>query len=311
MEAESCDQSEVVVLMSAYNGEKYIEKQIESILSQVNIKVGLVVRDDGSTDGTRKILENYERLGSLRFIRGENKGFINSFWDLVMNAPEASYYAFADQDDVWLEDKLSRAVDRLKEEENIPVLYCANYILVDDQLNRKSQNTVYSIEGWKPEHFILTQTAALGNTMVWNYLLQKKITLHPECDWCCEHDHRMQFAAAMLGKIVIDKERTILYRQHSGNISGGVSRSFNKLKIKCSFLFNRLFGDDKQRHSNELRARSFLNCYRNELSDEMIEALELAVNYRKSVLDTVRLLKSDMCLGMPMNIKLRIVLHCL
>lgn len=305
---EECGRSEVVVLMSTYNGKKYIKQQIESILYQENIKVRLIVRDDGSTDGTQKILEHYERIGSIQFIRGENIGFINSFWNLVMNAPEASYYAFADQDDIWLKNKLCRAVACLKKE-YIPALYCANYIIVDDQLNKLAQNSIFTIEGWKPEYFILTQTAALGNTMVWNYSLQKKIVLHPECNWCCEHDHRMQFIAAMLGKIVIDKERTILYRQHSNNISGGVTRSFNKLKIKNKSIFERLFGDDKHKHSNELRAKSFLSYFRNELSGELIDNLELVVNYRKSIMDTIRLLKSDMCLTMPLHIKLRIVLH--
>ena len=104
----------IQILMSVYNGEKYLETQIKSILSQdcerKNIaKVTLLIRDDGSSDNTHEILNKYSKLypDSIRWYKGENIGVINSFFDLVEHSDEVDYYAFSDQDDYWLPDKLS------------------------------------------------------------------------------------------------------------------------------------------------------------------------------------------------------------
>ena len=302
----------VTVLLSSYNGEKYIREQIESILQQKCVNVNLIVRDDGSLDQTVSILKEYELQGKLTLFCGKNCGYVNSFWNLLMLAPDSEYYAFADQDDVWLKNKLLRAVEQLEKQPALPQLYCANYYIVDERLNiKKRQGRILSAEAWRPENFIITQTPALGNTMVWNHALHSKLTAHPECDWVTEHDHRMQFAAAMLGKITIDKERTILYRQHSANVSGGNFREGISVwwDIRKKLLRNRLYGDERHKHSNELRARNFLDAYRNELDENMIENLELVRDYRTSIRKTMKLLHSTVCRGMPFKVRIRVLLH--
>ena len=100
----------IAVLMSAYNGEKYISQQIDSVLTQTYPEVELYVRDDGSTDQTCRILEQYESEGKLHLLKGQNKGFARSFFLLLRKAPEAEYYAWCDQDDVWRSEKLERAI---------------------------------------------------------------------------------------------------------------------------------------------------------------------------------------------------------
>ena len=94
----------VLILLSTYNGERYIKEQIESLLKQENVKVSILVRDDGSTDGTINILNEYQKQGKLKWYTGENLKPAKSFMNLVENAPEYEYYAFCDQDDVWLKD---------------------------------------------------------------------------------------------------------------------------------------------------------------------------------------------------------------
>ena len=104
--------SSVIVVMSTYNGEKHLREQIDSILAQDRQPVSLLVRDDGSTDGTVQILEEYEKQGALELIRGENLGVVGSFISLIARvADSADYIALSDQDDVWHADKLSRARD--------------------------------------------------------------------------------------------------------------------------------------------------------------------------------------------------------
>ena len=89
----------VNVLLSAYNGEKYIKAQIDSILNQSYPNVELYVRDDGSKDGTLAIVREYEEKGLLHLEAGENVGFVKSFEWLIANGGEADYYAFSDQED--------------------------------------------------------------------------------------------------------------------------------------------------------------------------------------------------------------------
>ncbi|MBR7166470.1 MAG: glycosyltransferase [Bacteroidaceae bacterium] len=100
----------VQVLMSTYNGMQYIREQLQSIYAQQGVDLSLLVRDDGSTDGTLQLLDEEQQAGRLSWYSGKNLGPAFSFWDLLHNAPEAPYYAFCDQDDVWDADKLAVAV---------------------------------------------------------------------------------------------------------------------------------------------------------------------------------------------------------
>ena len=102
----------VQVVWSTYNGGKYLERQLDSIFDQKEVKVKFLVSDDGSTDNTRKILEKYKKKFSLTIILGSNLGFARSFWRLVQKANNADYYAFCDQDDIWENDKLISAVKK-------------------------------------------------------------------------------------------------------------------------------------------------------------------------------------------------------
>lgn len=76
----------VTVLLSAYNGEQYLEEQLESIINQKNCIVKIMVRDDGSSDSTCKILEQYEKQGYLTWYAGKNLGPAGSFYDLILKA---------------------------------------------------------------------------------------------------------------------------------------------------------------------------------------------------------------------------------
>ena len=107
--------------MSTYNGE---------ILNQDYPEISLLIRDDGSTDGTVDILKEYaQKYRDIDYYVGENLGVQNSFFDLMKRADKrAYYYAFADQDDVWLPGKIKRAIELLeredeKKDKRKPLLY--------------------------------------------------------------------------------------------------------------------------------------------------------------------------------------------
>ena len=90
----------ICILLSAYNGEKYIEEQLESLVGQQEVAADILVRDDGSSDKTHEILDKWQNKGLLKWYKGENLGFAKSFMDLVQRAGDYEYYAFCDQDDI-------------------------------------------------------------------------------------------------------------------------------------------------------------------------------------------------------------------
>ena len=139
----------IQVLMSTYNGDEYLKEQIDSILAQdcekkAGTKLKLLIRDDGSKDGTQKILGEYAKKypETIEWYQGQNVGVIKSFFDLVVKSDEkADYYAFSDQDDYWHKDKLSAGItniDKMSKEidtkKNMPLLYCCSPRLVDENL---------------------------------------------------------------------------------------------------------------------------------------------------------------------------------
>src|SRR5574344_1284030 len=103
----------VNVLLSSYNGEKYIKTLLDSVLSQENVDVDLLVRDDASSDTTIDILQSYQAKKQLNLLQGENMGPARSFLFLLQHSHDANYYAFADEDDFWEKEKLSVAIEKL------------------------------------------------------------------------------------------------------------------------------------------------------------------------------------------------------
>ena len=226
----------ICVLMSTYNGMAYIEEQIESILSEKNCDVHLLVRDDGSTDATLDILKSYEKKGSLTLISDNiNLGPAKSFLKLLEMAPDDGYYAFSDQDDCWNSDKLERALEMLTqaEENNMPLVYYSNSDVVDQNLNSTGKK-VYSGKQKPTLERVLCGYGIQGCTMVLNKALRdiflsvdmskERIGMHDFflCDLCM----------VCGGKILYDDFSTMKYRQHESNVVGYDVNATRLNKIK-------------------------------------------------------------------------------
>lgn len=215
----------VAVLMSTYNGEKFLHEQIESILAQTgNFSMDLWVRDDGSQDDTLKILEEYSIEGKLQWYSGKNLGPALSFWDLIMHCPGYDYYAFADQDDYWLPEKINSGLLMLQDE-CTPALYCANADLVDAELNTLGRK-VYRVHPKLDFETFLCETGLMGCTMVFNDSLAQIIHNHSMPHNIIMHDAFLAGVCLTVGgKIVYDQRSFMKYRQHGNNVVG-VSRGF-------------------------------------------------------------------------------------
>ncbi len=220
--------------MSTYNGEKYIREQLDSILQQ-SLPVEILIRDDGSSDGTISIIEEYMSKGvSIELIKGENVGVIASFFELIKVAPESDYYAFSDQDDYWLEDKIKNAVEMLGTED-MPMLYCSDTYLVDGDLNvikQEDRNPRPSFGNAIVEN-ICTGCTAVGNRQ----FIEKIRENIPDTTKIIMHDWWLYLIAELYGKTVFDHNAQISYRQHGNNEWGAKTSKWKVYKYRFKQLF--------------------------------------------------------------------------
>lgn len=244
----------VAVLMSTYNGEKYIQQQIESLLMQQDIALQIYIRDDGSTDSTKSILQQYAKKENIRVFYGENLGPTKSFWELITNnSIQADFYALADQDDYWFPEKLKVACEKLEMADGEKGLYFSNMILTDGELKEigfKDMTPRLNVAA------ALVTNRAYGCTIVINNLLREYI-MGLDITYVPEHDTKIyQIAVAVKANIVFDKESYIYYRQHEYNVVGA-RESFVKRNKKR--IVNTLI---KRKHIRRSAARALLSeCY--------------------------------------------------
>lgn len=230
----------VAVLIAAYNGEKYLSEQIDSIIKQTYKNVVIYIRDDGSEDKTPAIIRQYcEFYPNVIGIFGKkNLGYPGCFYALTDMKIDADYFMFADQDDVWLENKIERAVKRLNKENNeIPICYFAGYKICDSQLNfirdsndndRKIQfkDTLFEVCG-------LEFTMAINKCALDFLSMYKPQKAKARGTWMC-----MLFSA--FGKIVYENEPCAFYRRHDTAVTCSQTGfwGFQLWRLKTFFINN-------------------------------------------------------------------------
>lgn len=227
----------VQVLLSTYNGEEYICSQLDSILNQKDVNVRLLIRDDGSTDSTPSILRYYaNEHKNISYFRGKNHGVTASFFRLFELADsEADFYALADQDDVWDEDKLSIACQELAEH-TLPSLYCCESVITDNNLNpieagntitQETSSAVKKNASKITPDFknALIENIARGGSIVFNPALLKNVQIPMPVD-AYMHDWWLYLVASCFGTVIYDPVPHYKYRQHAGNVLGAASSSF-------------------------------------------------------------------------------------
>lgn len=217
----------VAVLLSAYNGETYIREQIDSILHQErDFELDLWVRDDDSTDQTREILDEYAKAGKLRWYTGHNIGSAHSFIDLIRHCGEYDFYAFSDQDDLWMPQKLQNGIRHIYTLDTA-ALYVANAELVDGNLTLLGKR-LYKKTPRTDFHTLVCAGGLLGCTMVFNRQLARYVQEYPCPPKLVMHDFYLAvLCAAVNGKIIFDELPCMKYRQHGRNVYG-VPHGFKK-----------------------------------------------------------------------------------
>lgn len=220
----------VCVLMSTYNGEKYIRKQLDSILTQdADCDIKIQVRDDCSKDCTISILKEYSADNNIVIENenGINLGPARSFYWLINNALDADYYAFCDQDDLWVQGKLSKAIESIKEFDSEPVLWISNYNNIDPEDKIIESNMLESPVD--DQYRALFYNNVPGCCMIFNRQLLERMQ-HLKLDNLRMHDILALNICLLTGKVIFEKEPYLLYRQHDNNAIGYYSKKISPVK---------------------------------------------------------------------------------
>lgn len=270
----------VCVLLSTYNGEKFIKTQVHSILNQTNVCVEIIIRDDGSTDNTVKIIKDFQ-LGNtnIKLLLGENIGYAKSFLTLLTLAPNTyDYYAFADQDDVWDCDKLYCAIQYIGKC-TIPILYGCNLRLVDEGLNFISEMKVPRIDDFEKGRYLIDKYG-YGCTMVLNQALRKLVICSTPSSGI-SHDNWVGLVAVFCGEFLFDNSCHISYRQHDQNVTGGRDSFYSKWKRRLKNL------TQITQLSRSIIAKDLLDNFSDLLDKSSIELLTMVATYKESIFNRV------------------------
>lgn len=229
-ECMQTDRKRIQVLLSTYNGAPYLREQLDSFLYQENFRhIKVLIRDDGSTDETPDILQEYSLKSGFEVVVGENIGVNASYrWLLQHSDPYCDYYAFSDQDDVWLQNKMSLSEQKLDQYGNRekPLLFFTLSQISDSDLAFLGISMFPSRGG--SFYNAMVQNVCPGHTQVFNRSLRELLLQSPAIgiqvfDWW------NYLLASSAGEILFEPVATVLHRQHGKNAVGYELRFFSKL----------------------------------------------------------------------------------
>lgn len=220
--------NKIAILLSAYNGEKYLPQQLDSLLNQDEGDIAIYIRDDGSTDGTNGIINRYVDAHRDRIMRftdeKQHRGAAASFMTMLEHI-ESDYYMFCDQDDVWLPSKVSDTFALMAEKEKRhggPVVVYTDLEVVDEHLSTIRPSLIHANGNdkliGKDYAWKITNTVT-GCTMMLNKPARALSLPYP--DYALMHDYWVNIRLMSHGGHVVFLDKpTIRYRQHASNVLG-------------------------------------------------------------------------------------------
>lgn len=279
----------ICILMATYNGEKFIAEQLQSIEEQTHKNWRLIISDDGSSDNTLTIAKQFQqKWGSdrLKIRQGPQQGFCQNFLSMACDtAIRANLYAFSDQDDIWMSDKLERAVSYFNKsnKSQLPRAYGTRTQIVDDALKPLGLSPEFTL----PRSFrnALIQSISGGNTQVFNFVA-KQLLEQAGLQKVISHDWWLyQLVKGAGGMFYYDSEPSLLYRQHPDAVLGS-NNSFRSRIERLYYVFNGRF-----KQWNDINYTALCNI-RHLLSKDNQDILDIFGRFRGARLkDRMRLLE--------------------
>lgn len=270
----------VTILMSVYNGQKFLREQIDSIRRQSigYDKIRILIRDDGSSDGSSQVLRELQDPNIVVY-QGNNIGTALSFWRLICDTElDSDYFAFSDQDDIWHANKLEKALEKLTNTD-VPQLYYANVEVADKNGNGTGQ-LLMTEENHLSVPTIMAGLHALGCTMVFNRAamrLYQSVTL----TGIEMHDRSCFLMTYLMGKIIYDAEPRMYYRQHERNLIGNEGEknlSYYKKRLRKTFTL----WFKSEEHDATVQASDMLRNFDGQLMKEDKRYLQMIAGYRNN-----------------------------
>ncbi len=259
----------VQILLSTYNGVTYLKPLMDSLLQQDYSQVSILVRDDGSSDSTIDLLQEYDAsYKNIQVVFGKNIGFVGSFLHLIELADfNADYFALCDQDDVWQPNKISEAIECLQQySQDIPLLYGSRAVLVDKNLkilgHTKIPRKKLSFQN------ALVECTLLGCTTVFNQAT-RQLLVGKFPRYAYGHDWWIYLVVSAFGSVFYDYNPKILYRQHNKNVFGISPSIIKNFQMKIYRFFTQ-----GQRQLVMKQAEEFGRLYASLIDDNSKNILE-------------------------------------
>lgn len=236
------NENRAVIFMATYNGEKYIQEQLESISNQTFKDWDLIISDDGSTDHTVDIAKEYAQneQHTIKIIEnnGKHGAYLNFYnamrWLLKQDENPYLYFFYCDQDDIWMPDKMEKEIQALQKIEDLeidkPVVCYSDLQIIDAEGidTGKKLSDFTDIRLNNPYNIFFSHRYIWGTTMAHNRVLWDKMELPDDITNDISHDCFLPKYAAAFGEVVYIDEPLVRYRRHGNNVSA-VPHSYNFL----------------------------------------------------------------------------------
>ena len=222
----------ISVAMATYNGEKYIKEQLDSILRQLSSNDEIIISDDGSTDNTVKIINSYKDK-RIKLINGPKLGVKKNFENAIKNC-NGKYIFLSDQDDIWLDNKVSIILEEFKKNNCTILLHDA--IVFDSDTNEIIYDSFYKFRNSKKGIINnIIKNSYIGCCMVFDSSLKDKILPIPNNIEM--HDQWIGILGEKYGTSLFIDEKLIKYRRHDNNVSKLKHNSlFKMIKMRLIFI---------------------------------------------------------------------------
>ena len=292
------DINDITVIMATYNGSKYLEAQMESIIGQSHKPYRIRVFDDVSSDNTLQLLKTYEKRTNIEVIqRPQNLGVIRNLKAALATIDGPEYIALADQDDVWLPQKLEISLGALKEIDIDPKKPALVYsdLMVIDQAGQHVSDSFWEILGLSKYQHVLS-TLVYGNVVTGCASLMNAALLPyaqdiPE-DLSTYHDAWLALCAFCFGKVKTIKTPLIQYRLHPENLTF-YSSDVPKIKDRIKTHWRLLTRKDKFMQEQFALIERFLKVYNSQLKEEDRRVLKRFLSSRnKSYIQQKMIMRS-------------------
>ncbi len=229
----------VSVIISTYNGARNIVRQLDSIFGQEDVDVSVHIRDDNSKDDTIKVINQYARRHpeyKIAITFGQNMGYAKSFWTALKESEKADYYAFSDQDDVWLPEKLFQSISAMdKDSMSVPQLSYCKMLRCDERLQPLEEQVSVIPVNQLTKKLTLTKTYSYGAAIVINDAARELVCrCWPEV-YDLPHDLWAGMLCFWFGKVhYVDKNLYYWIRYDSSVTGAGTKKSGRIYRIKQS-----------------------------------------------------------------------------